>query len=162
VSFIPHLFTLPLSQDNHKMFSKSCEYAIKACLFIAQHKQDGDCVSIKKIAKGINAPEHFIAKILQQLSTKKVITSVKGTNGGFYMTDTQIQKPVIDIVLLIDGDNLLSNCVLGLESCGNESPCPMHFEYQKIKNSIRKMIENNSILDFNELIASQKAFLITR
>ena len=141
------------------MFSKSCEYAIKASIFIAQQRDGITCIGVKEIAKGINAPEYFVAKILQELSRKKIVSSVKGPNGGFCMSEAQMNKPVLDIVLLIDGDGLLNNCVLGLEHCSSINPCPMHHEYQKIKQSIRNMLENNTILDFNQLVLSKKAVL---
>ncbi len=143
------------------MFSKSCEYAIKASIFIAQKREGVQCVRVKEIAKGINAPEHFVAKILQELSRKKVISSMKGPNGGFCMNEAQINKPVLDIVLLIDGDGILNNCVLGLEHCSSSNPCPMHLEYQKIKLSIKNMLEKNTIRDFNNLLVAKKAVLFT-
>jgi DNA-binding IscR family transcriptional regulator len=62
-------------------------------------------------------------------------------------------------VLLIDGDGLLNNCVLGLEHCSSINQCPMHHEYQKIKQSIRNMLEKNTILDFNNLVLAKKAVL---
>ena len=65
------------------MFSKTCEYAIRAVLFIAQKSEDGKRVNIKSIAKNINSPESFIAKILQQLTKRGIVQSVKGPNGVF-------------------------------------------------------------------------------
>lgn len=47
------------------MFSKSCEYAIKAMIFVAQKSKDQARVGIKEIAVGTDAPEHFMAKIMQ-------------------------------------------------------------------------------------------------
>lgn len=146
-------------KKNLKMFSKSCEYAIKASIFIAQQRDGITCVGVKEIAKGINAPEYFVAKILQELSRKKIVSSVKGPNGGFCMSEAQMKKPVLEIVLLMDGDGLLNNCVLGLEHCSNINPCPMHHEYQNIKQSIRNMLEKNTILDFNNLVTTKKAVL---
>ena len=64
------------------MFSKTCEYAVRAMIFIAQKSKNGNKVSIKEIAKGIDSPEHFIAKILQELSKKKLLQSMKGPKGG--------------------------------------------------------------------------------
>lgn len=143
------------------MFSKTCEYAIKACIFIAQQRDGINCIGVKEIAKGINAPEYFVAKILQELCRKKIVNSVKGPNGGFYMSEVQINKPIIDIVIIIDGDGILNNCVLGLKDCSNVNPCPMHNEYQNIKQKIRKMLENNTIQNFTSLVKSKKSVLIT-
>lgn len=141
------------------MFSKSCEYAIKACIYVAHNKKEGTCIGIKKVAMGIKAPEHFIAKILQQLAAKKILISVKGPNGGYYMTDQQLALPILEIVHAIDGDRLFTTCVLGLENCHAENPCPMHFEYAKVRLSIKHILESNTILDFDQLVMSKKAFL---
>ena len=67
------------------MFSKTCEYAIRALIFIAQKSKDRSRISIKDISSGIDSPEYFIAKILQDLSRKGFVQSAKGPNGGFYM-----------------------------------------------------------------------------
>ena len=70
------------------MFSKACEYAIRAMLFIAQKSEAGYNIGIKEISKGIDAPEHFLAKILQELSRKGIVQSIKGPNGGFYLDES--------------------------------------------------------------------------
>lgn len=59
------------------MFSKTCEYAIRAMIFISQKSDEGVRVGIKEISKGIDSPEHFIAKILQNLSRKGLVSSYK-------------------------------------------------------------------------------------
>lgn len=141
------------------MFSKSCEYAIKAMIFVAQKSNEDTRVGIKEIAKGTDAPEHFMAKIMQDLSRRKLIHSVKGPNGGFYMDSSDLKSSIADIVKAIDGDVIYSNCVLGLKVCSEKNPCPVHFEYKEIKKSLIKMIENNTIADFNEKLDTGKFFL---
>ncbi|MCH5689348.1 Rrf2 family transcriptional regulator [Niabella sp. W65] len=74
------------------MFSKTCEYAIRATIFIAQKSRQGERAGIKDIAKGIEAPEHFIAKVLQELSRKSLVLSAKGPNGGFYHNQESAQS----------------------------------------------------------------------
>lgn len=141
------------------MFSKSCEYAIKAMIFVAQKSKDELRVGVKEVAKGIDAPEHFIAKILQELGKKKLINSVKGPNGGFYMDKFNLKVSIADIVKAIDGDGLYKDCVLGLKACSEKNPCPVHYEFKEIKVNFIKMIEDNTIADFNEKLDSGKYFL---
>ena len=69
------------------MFSKACEYAIRAMIFIAKKSGDGLVAGIVEIAKGIDAPRHFMAKILQELRRHGLVQSMKGPNGGFYIDD---------------------------------------------------------------------------
>lgn len=142
------------------MFSKSCEYGIKSVIYIAQHSSELNPVNVGLISKGINAPEFFIAKILQDLSKKRFINSLKGPKGGFFITEEQRKLPIIELVKIIDGDDIFSKCVLGLENCSNLNPCPMHNEYQNIRKDTINMLENNSIQDFCTLINKNKAALI--
>jgi Rrf2 family protein len=142
------------------MFSKSCEYGIKSVIYIAQHSSELNPVNVGLISKGINAPEFFIAKILQDLSKKRFINSLKGPKGGFFITEEQRKLPIMELVKIIDGDDIFSKCVLGLENCSNLNPCPMHNEYQNIRKDTINMLENNSIQDFCSLINKNKAVLI--
>ena len=73
------------------MFSKACEYGIKATIYIAMQSMQNSRVSLKDIAKEIDSPVAFTAKILQQLARNKIVESVKGPTGGF-----QIEKKKID------------------------------------------------------------------
>jgi Rrf2 family protein len=141
------------------MFSKSCEYAIKAMLFVAQKSNHQVRIGVKEIAEGIDAPEHFIAKILQDLAKKKLILSVKGPNGGFYMDDLNLKCAISDIVKAIDGDSIYKDCVIGLKLCSEKNPCPVHFEYKEIKKNLIAMLENNTIGNFNEKLDTGKFFL---
>jgi Rrf2 family protein len=141
------------------MFSKSCEYAIKAMIFVAQKSKAEARVGIKEIAKGTDSPEHFIAKIMQELGRKRLVQSIKGPNGGFYMTERDLQVSISDIVRAIDGDKLYLDCVLGLKACSEKNPCPVHFEYKEIKKNLIKMLDSNTIGNFNERLDSGLFFL---
>ena len=141
------------------MFSKSCEYAIKAMIYVAQKSKDEVRVGVKEITKGIDAPEHFIAKILQDLVKKKLVNSAKGPNGGFYMDELNLKSSIADVVRAIDGDGFNKDCVIGLKACSEKNPCPVHFEYKEIKRNLIAMLEGNTISDFKEKLDTGKFFL---
>lgn len=128
-------------------------------IFVAQKSKDEARVGVKEIAKGTDAPEHFIAKIMQDLSRRKLLHSVKGPHGGFYMDKKDLINSIADIVKAIDGENIYTDCVLGLKTCSEKNPCPVHFEYKEIKRNLIKMIENNTIGEFNQKLDSEKFFL---
>lgn len=141
------------------MFSKTCEYAIRALIFVAQKSKDGDKVGIKDIAAGIDSPEYFIAKILQELSRKGFVQSVKGPNGGFYMDENNLKQSVADIVREIDGDKLFSNCGLGLKECSETHPCPIHNDFKHIRQEIKDMLENSKMEMFVKDLDLKLTFL---
>lgn len=130
------------------MFSKSCKYGIKAVLFIAQQSQLGIRVGIKEIVEAIDTPEAFTAKILQILSKKNIVQSIKGPNGGFEIPKEDLEKiKLAHIVEAIDGEDLYTQCSLGLPQCGNDKPCPVHHKLVAIKKELKQVLENTSILE---------------
>jgi len=136
------------------LFSKTCEYAIRAVFFVAHKTANGERVGIKEIAEGIDSPEHFLAKILQDLSRKRLINSIKGPNGGFYLDAEALKRPLIEIVEAIDGDKLFRGCGLGLKQCSEINPCPLHNQFKDIRNSINNMLHDITIGEFNEELMS--------
>ena len=141
------------------MFTKTCEYGIRAVMFVAQKSRPGIKIGVKEIANGINAPEHFVAKVLQDLSRKGILQSVKGPNGGFYLDDRSRKYTIADVVRAIDGDQLFTRCGLGLKYCSARRPCPLHDEFMLIRNQMREMLERSTVGDFNDALTSGKICL---
>lgn len=130
------------------MFSKACEYGIKAALYIATQSLQGERVMLKEIAREINSPEAFTAKILQQLARRRIVDSLKGPYGGFLIEKDRLDKiPLSEIVSAIDGDEIYRGCGLGLKQCNAKQPCPLHDKFVEIRNNLRKMLENTSLYE---------------
>lgn len=130
-------------------FSKTCEYAIRAVFYIASKSQEGQRVGIKEIAENINSPEHFLGKILQNLSREGVIQSIKGPNGGFYLDTPGLKRPLADIITAFEGDDIFTGCGMGLSYCSESNPCPLHHEFKKVRNQITHMLYNTTVGEFN-------------
>lgn len=130
------------------MISKSCEYGIKATLFIAQNSQSGQRVSLKEIATAIESPAAFTAKILQTLAKGNIIDSTKGPNGGFEIKKEQLPKINLkQIVQTIDGNRLFDGCALGLNVCNEKKPCPLHNDFVLIRNQLNKTLTSSNLLN---------------
>lgn len=141
------------------MFSKTCEYAIRAMIFVAQKSKEGVKVGIKEIAEGIDSPEHFIAKILQDLTRKKLLHSSKGPNGGFYLDNKNMKCSLSEVVKAIDGEQLFTRCGLGLNQCSEVKPCPIHFEFKNIRNNLESLLSNATLDEFSDALKNRLTFL---
>ena len=141
------------------MFSKTCEYAIRAMLYIAQRSTTGLKTGIREIAKNVTAPEPFIAKILQDLVKKQLLLSAKGPNGGFYLDEVGLQFSLADVVTAVDGDKIFSGCGLGLAYCSDKKPCPIHHRFKKVRDEIYEMLTTAKLGEFHEQLDNQLAFL---
>ena len=130
------------------MFSKACEYAIKSVVYIAHEALAGRKTNVKQISEATNAPESFVAKILQPLSKKGILLSNKGKQGGFSIDLDKLEKiKLIEIVLITDGPDILTRCAFGLDKCSSEKPCPFHFKYKPIRESLEQSLSEISIYD---------------
>jgi Rrf2 family protein len=126
---------------------------------IAQRSSEGKFVGIKEVAEGLDAPQHFIAKILQDLSKRGFLTSAKGPNGGFLVNVNQRNTTLYDLVLAIDGNKLIISCCLGLKDCSERNPCPVHNEFKPIRKKIHAMLVNTKVCDYNNELAQSVFFL---
>lgn len=143
------------------MFSKSCEYGIKAIIYVATKSLEGERVKIGEVSRGIKAPEAFTAKILTSLINKKILESKKGPYGGFIIDRNKISEiKVSEIVSAIDGDDIYTGCGLGLDECDSNQPCPMHDKFIKIRGDLREMLETTTIFDLASGLKSGKTLLI--
>ncbi len=127
-------------------FSKSCEYGIRATIYIAVQSLQDKRVSLVEISEKIDSPKSFTAKILQKLARNKIIVSVKGQTGGYEIPKDDMEKITLSqIVLAIDGSGLYSLCGLGLKKCSEKQPCPVHKDFKLIREKIRKTLESTNL-----------------
>jgi len=142
------------------MFSKACEYGIRASIFIATKSSKGIRVGIKDVAKEIDSPEPFTAKIMQILTKNGIINSTKGVGGGFEVSP-EVAKSIklIQIVDAIDGNKIYSGCGIGLKECSEEHPCPVHHEFKKIRGLLLEMLKNTTLEQLASDVKSGDFFL---
>jgi len=141
------------------MLSNSCKYALKAVLFLALDVHKNRKVGVKEIAAAIDVPFPFLAKLLQGLARKKIISSAKGPTGGFFLTEENKAQKLLVVVEHIDGLSKFKECVLGLKDCSSEKPCPIHFLVQPLKKTLFNEMNDSSIAIFAKKVQEGKTFL---
>lgn len=133
------------------MFSKTCEYGIRAIIYIANASKKEVRVGLKEITKEIDAPEAFTAKILQILVKQSILDSVKGRNGGFAISLRKMESiKLCEVVFALDGDKIYNGCALGLKKCNEKKPCALHDKFQSIRQDLKNMLTQTSIYELSE------------
>jgi len=132
------------------MFSKRCEYGLRALTVIGQAGKENRKIGIKEICKQSKTPESFTAKILQSMVRRGIISSLKGPNGGFYFSKDLDEISIYDVVLAIDGDEIFKKCGLGLSECNAKKPCPLHYKFEVVRNELFDMCKTNNLNDLLE------------
>ena len=130
------------------MFSKACEYAIKASIYIARQRLQQKRVNVKEVSQSVDAPVAFTAKILQVLCREDIMQSVRGQQGGFVFDEIkQKEIKIFDLVRIFDGDGLFTQCGLGLHKCSSENPCPVHDDFKMVREKLLEMTQKHSLYD---------------
>ena len=149
---------LTFGTKENSMFSKACEYGIRAVLFIAKESQKNKRPNIAEISKAVDSPVPFTAKICQQLARTGIILSKKGPNGGFFLEKDSDLK-LIDIVTAIDGDAIFNGCCLGLAACSSLHPCPVHDQFEDVRGGLKRMCENTRVIELANNLNEGETFL---
>ncbi|QYS86170.1 Rrf2 family transcriptional regulator [Flavobacterium oreochromis] len=142
------------------MFSKTCEYGIRATIFIASESVINKKISQKEIADQIDSPMAFTAKILQKLVRKDIVSSSKGSGGGFYIEKNKLKKiTLLEIIEALDCDSVIKGCGLGLKDCSEEHPCPFHDKFKDIKSDLLCVFKNTNLEELASGIKIGNTFL---
>lgn len=133
------------------MFSKACEYSIRASIFIASRSSEGFRANLKEISEAIGSPEAFTAKLLQNLVKNGIIDSVKGVQGGFEIPVKRMSKTKLcAVVKAVDGDGIWTRCGIGLDDCSEKNPCPVHHYYKTVKKDLKIMLDKTTLKDLSK------------
>jgi len=136
------------------MFSRSAEYGIRAMTFLALQPA-GKLTGAKDISQAENIPMPFLWKILQNLARRKLVRSFKGARGGYELARQADQISIMDLVLATDEGSIADRCVLGLDVCSEEKPCPMHNSWKEIRRQLSDMLEKTTLATLAQVTADQ-------
>jgi len=134
------------------MLTNASKYAIRAVLHLTKKMENTNKLSGKEIGKDLDIPEAFIAKILQKLVKANIISSHKGPNGGFYMSEKNLNNKINDIIWAVEGRDIFEGCFLGLPVCSDENPCPIHHIVAPFKDQLYEKFNHLTIKEFTNEI----------
>jgi Rrf2 family iron-sulfur cluster assembly transcriptional regulator len=132
------------------MLSNSSKYAVKALVHLVNHSSEDNKILVKHLAKATELPQPYLSKLLQQLTAKDYLSSVKGRKGGYFITKAQGENSVLDIIVGIEGKDQLQLCILNFEHCDNKNPCSIHHLVASQKDSLRKSFKAIKLKDLGD------------
>src|SRR5690606_25479010 len=128
------------------MLSNSSKYAIKGVLYLALNSNESHKIMVRDIFEVVHVPEAYLAKLLQELSRHGIISSVRGPKGGFYVSEDDRKRTLMDIIRVIDGEKRVNSCVMGIRNCDMDNPCVLHKLVGTNKSKFINVLENTTIL----------------
>ena len=124
--------------------TRGADYAVRALIHLAE-LPEGTRVMLPELAKGIEAPEDFLYKILQALRQAGLVGSWRGKSGGYQILPEGRGATVKATIEVIDGPMRLNACVSPREHCTRKGRCPVHPLWAHAQFAVTQVLDSATI-----------------
>ena len=114
--------------------SKKADYALIAMAHLAL--KPGASSSAREIAENFDIPTELMAKVLQRLTRRGLLTSQQGTRGGYQLSRSASGISVADVIQAIDGPVSVTACSAHADRCGQFAKCNVRDPLWRIREII--------------------------
>jgi Rrf2 family transcriptional regulator, iron-sulfur cluster assembly transcription factor len=140
------------------LFSNSTEYCIRGLAELASLTAPNESLLMDQLVKGTDLPRDFLAKLFQKLVKGGILNSAKGRGGGFTLARPAAQITLMHIIEVIEGHQCFDRCVVGLEKCTDQMPCPQHDLYKPIRQRLRDYLNTTTLADLASSLKSKPSW----
>jgi Rrf2 family protein len=105
--------------------SRKIEYGLRAMIFLASVRPD-QVVPFREIARRMEVPETFMAKILKTLVTRGLVRSTRGAHGGYALVRPARETSFLDVIEAVEGPMQVSLCGTHSGGCRASGSCTMY------------------------------------
>jgi FeS assembly SUF system regulator len=109
-------------------------------------KNAGLC-SASDVAAGTHLALPTVQKLLKTLAKSGLVSSVRGTDGGYRLARAPEQITAAEILNVLEGPVAITECSTDLHECELEPLCQVGTAWQKINRAIRSAMEDICLSD---------------
>ena len=123
-----------------KLITRDTDYALRALCCIAKGK--GKITSVAELTRKLRVPRQFLRKILQILTKKKMLRSLKGQGGGFRLAKVPGEIFITDVMQIFQGELRLNECFLKKLACPDKKNCLLRKKITKLETYVLKKLNS--------------------
>lgn len=105
--------------------SRKIEYALRAMIFLASQPFEA-VVPFREIARRMDVPQDFMAKILKTLVAKRMVRSTRGAHGGYSLAHPSNGISMLDVIEAVEGPVKVNVCQDSHDACKLSRSCTMY------------------------------------
>jgi Rrf2 family protein len=98
------------------------------------------------LADKTKVPEHYLAKVLQQLAAAELITGRRGVRGGYKLARAAGAITLLEVVQAVAEVKRITTCPLGLKNHG-PNLCPLHRRIDAAAKTIMDLYGGTTLRD---------------
>jgi Rrf2 family protein len=112
----------------------------------------------RDLAGGAGIPPNYLSKILLALRNAGIVTTARGTGGGYRLLKPADQIRLVEIVELIDGARARPACLLDSgRKCLDSDPCPAHESWREVRTAYIQFLESTTLAALSQSGARAQA-----
>ena len=124
--------------------SKTVQDAIQTMVYLTLNQNKHN--SVTSLSNQYGFSKTYLSKIVQILSSKKLIKTSTGRNGGISLNKSPKFIKIIDIVNAINAKSYKKDrCFLGIGECNEETHCPIHHSWKSVKETIHDKLSDQNL-----------------
>ena len=105
--------------------SRKIEYGLRAMIFLASQPPERT-VPFKEIARRMEVPQDFLAKILKTLVERGLARSTRGAHGGYQLARPSREISFLDVIEAVEGPVVVNVCQDSHDACKVSRSCTMY------------------------------------
>ncbi len=133
--------------------SKLTDYAVVVLIRLGEvDRVAPDCVQTSPgLSAGTGVPEPTVAKVLKELATAGLVSSLRGARGGYRLMRPLRAITVADVITAVDGPIALTACVEGATSCCDvSSVCAVRGRWDLVNAAIEESLAAITLADMRD------------
>lgn len=124
-------------------------YGLRILIDIATHDPDKPRM-VRDIAESQQISEKYISRLIIDLRRARLVRSVRGVKGGFFLARSPNEITLLDILETMEGTISIVDCVMAPEKCPRNNICGVRGIWQRLNDGIREQMRG---ITFAEILA---------
>lgn len=125
--------------------SKLADYAALMLATMAEQPAASWTTAELAAETGIRRPT--ASKLLKMLTRAKIVTSRRGTHGGYSLSRSPNAISAVDMIEAIEGPLAMTECTLAPGACNLEPTCPVSSQWQRLSFAVRRALAEITLAD---------------
>lgn len=133
--------------------SKLTDYAIVISTHMARHADSTYAAAEVAEATGIAVPT--VKKLLKLLAKTGIVSSVRGSRGGYRLAHAPEKTTVANIIAALEGPIGLTECSITSINCQQAPSCGIRGNWSLISRALQTALESVTLADMVRPVANQ-------
>ena len=126
--------------------STRSRYGTRLMFELASH-QKNEPMFLKDIASRQDISEKYLSQIILLLKNGGLVTTYRGSHGGYVLSRPATEITLLEIVELLEGDLSLVDCVISPSVCNRVAICTTRDIWAEMSNLLKNYLKGVTLAD---------------